>query len=100
MPGRPPAARIERAMTIGPDVDVALGVGDDGRLAGRAGGGVDARDPVVRHGDHAERIGVAQIGLGGEGELRQILERAAVLGVDARGVELGAGSGERCRRRA
>ena len=55
---RPAAGGANRSRHhVRPHVDVGLGVGDHGRLAGRAGGGVDARDPVVRHGDHAERIG-------------------------------------------
>jgi hypothetical protein len=76
-----------------PDFEVGLTVGDDGRLAGRAGRSVDAGDPVLRHGDEAERIGVAQIGLGGERELLEILEPAKIVGRDARGVELGASVG-------
>ncbi len=37
MPGRAPEARIERAMSVGPDVEIGFGVADDGRLAGGAG---------------------------------------------------------------
>ncbi len=61
----PPAGGADRARHhIRPDVHVAFRVGDDGRLAGRAGGGMKPRDPLVRHGDHAEGIGFAQVVLG------------------------------------
>lgn len=51
---------------VRPDVDIAFGVADDGRLAGRSRGAVDARELVLRDGEHAERIGVAQVLLVGE----------------------------------
>jgi hypothetical protein len=68
-PGAPPAARIERAISVGPVVDVVLGVADHGRLAGGAAGGVQAGHLLARHGEHAEGVVVAQVLLGGEGEL-------------------------------
>ena len=73
---------------VAPGVDVLLRIADHRRLAGGARGGVDAHDLVHRHGEHAERIGVAQVGLGGERELRQVGERLQVLGFHARRVEL------------
>ena len=36
---------------MGPHVDVVGGVTDHGRLAGRPGRGMDAHDPVARHGE-------------------------------------------------
>ena len=71
-----------------PAVDIARRVADDGGFARRTRGGVDAHDAVHRHGEHAEGIALAQVRLGGEREALQILERAAVLRLHARGVEL------------
>ena len=42
-----------------------------------------------RHGEHAERVVVAQVGLAGVREPREVGELAAVVGVDAGGVEGG-----------
>ena len=72
---------------VRPGVDVLRGVADHRGLAGGARGGVDAHDLVHRHREHAEGIGLAQVGLGGERELRQVGERAAVAGFNAGGVE-------------
>ena len=54
---------------------------------------MDARDPRVRHRHHAERIGVAQVGLGRKGEPGEIAQAAAVDRIDAGGVPLGAVGG-------
>jgi hypothetical protein len=54
---------------------------------------VHAREPVVRERDHAERIGVAQFALRGEGKLRQIAQFPAIVRPHAGGVELGAIAG-------
>ena len=84
----PAAGGADRARHhLGPGVDVALGVADDGRLAGGAGGGVDAHDLLARHGEHAEGIVVAQVLLGGEGELGEVGQRVEVVGMHAGGVE-------------
>ena len=40
---------------LAPGLDVGLGVADHGRLAGGAGGGVDAHDLFARSGEHARR---------------------------------------------
>ena len=71
-----------------PHVDVVPGVADHGRLAGGAAGGVHAHHLLARHGEHAERIGVAQVLLGGEGELRQVGEGFQVVRLYAGLVEL------------
>ena len=71
-----------------PRVDVLGRVADDGRLAGRARRRVDAHDLLARHGEHPERIVVAQIALGRERELREVRERLQVAGLDAGRVEL------------
>ena len=72
---------------VRPGVDVPARVPDDGRLPGRAAGGVDPHDPVERHGEHAERVALAQLGLGREREPREVLEAATVAGMDAGLVE-------------
>ena len=72
---------------VRPIVDIALGIADHGRLAGRAGRGMDADQLLARDGEHAEGIVVAQILLVGEGELRQISQRMQVFGMHARLVE-------------
>ncbi len=63
---------------LGPDFQVAPGVGHDDRLAGRAGDGIHSHDLADGHGQHSQRVGVAQIGLGGEGELVKIVEVADI----------------------
>ncbi len=50
---------------------------------------MDARDLRLRHREHAERIIVAQVRLGGERKLREVAERLEVVGVNTGGVELG-----------
>ena len=59
---------------VRPDVDIGSGVADHDRLAGRAGGGVDAHQFFARHGEHVEGIVVAQIRLHGERKFREIGE--------------------------
>src|SRR5579871_3227394 len=67
---RPSAAGADRARYhIAPDFNIALGVPDDRRLAGRARGCVDARYFLPRNGEHAERIVVTEIRLRGERKL-------------------------------
>ena len=75
---------------VRPQVDVALGVADDRRLAGGAGGGVQPHGLLARHREQPERIGVAHVGLGGERKPRHVGERFQAVRLDARGVELGA----------
>ena len=62
----------------GPDLQILLGVGDDDGLAGGAAGGVQADHLLHRAGEQAERIGVAQVGLDGERQVRDVVERAQV----------------------
>ena len=45
-------------------------------------------DLVLRYGEHAEGIVVAQIGLGGERELGEVLQVLEIVRVNARRVEL------------
>ncbi len=53
---------------LGPDLDILAGVGDHDRLAGGAGGGVQPHDIAHGAGEEPEGVGVAQIGLDGEGQ--------------------------------
>jgi hypothetical protein len=48
---------------------------------------VNARELALRNGEHAERIGVAQVLLGRERKFRQVGQRFQVVGVDACFVE-------------
>ena len=69
---RPRAGGADRARhQVGPGVDVARRVADHRRPAGRAARGVDAHALLARDREHAERIGVAQVVLGGEGKARR-----------------------------
>ena len=84
----PAAGGADRARDqVGPGIDVVQRVADDRGLAGRSGRGVDARDTLARHGEHAERVVVAQVGLDRERELGQVGELFQVAGMDALGVE-------------
>ena len=77
---RPAAGGADRARHhLGPHLDVALGVADDGRLAGRAGRGVHAHDLLARHGEHPEGIVGAQVLLGGERELGEVGQRVEIV---------------------
>ena len=75
-------------------------VADDGRLAGRARRRVDARHPLARHREQAERIVVAQVALDRERKLRQVGERLQVARDGRPWRRTPAGSARRCRRRA
>ena len=68
---------------LAPVLEVVGGVADDRCLAGRAGGGVDAGDVALGNGEKAERIAVAHVLLGEEGELDEIIERFQIAGDDA-----------------
>ena len=75
---------------VAPCLDVAFGVAHNGRLAGRAGRGVNARDFGFRNGEHAEGVVVAQVRLDRERKLREILKVLERVRPDPRSVELGA----------
>ena len=45
---------------------------------------------LARDGEHAEGIGVAQVGLGGEGKAPQVVELTQIVGMDACRLALGA----------
>src|SRR5215469_18495617 len=83
---RPPAGGADRAgHQPRPCVDIAPRIADDRRTPGGAAGGVNAHDLLHRHGEHAERIVPAQVVLGGERELCQILQLPQVVRVYAGG---------------
>ena len=65
---------------VGPQVDVAGRVAHGGRIAGRARRGVHAHHALARHGEHAERVVVAQVDLGGERQRAQIVVAGHVAG--------------------
>ena len=88
-PGRPPEARIERATRSAQLSMSVLRIADDRGLAGRAARGVDAHDLLARHREQAERIGVAQVRLGGEREAGQILEVLELVRMRANRLALG-----------
>ena len=68
-----PARRADRTgHHVGPHGQVVLGVPDDGGPARGAARRVQPADPVLRHGEHPERVVRAQIGLDREGEARQV----------------------------
>lgn len=67
-----------------PPIEIAHRVPDDGRQAGRARGGVDARDLLLRDRDEPERVVVAQILLGREWQLRNVIETGDVRRVTPR----------------
>ena len=97
----PAAGRAHRARDdVGPGLDVVAAIADHRRLAGRAGGGVDAQQLVARHRHQPERIIVAQLGFGGEGKLAQIVERLEIVGMHAGLVEACACNARRSCRRA
>ena len=70
-----------------PHIQIALGVTDDGGLTRGAGGGVNARHLLPRHGEHAERVIVPEVLLHRERELREIRQRGQIIGVNARRIE-------------
>ena len=82
------AARPKRpAHHLRPDVEVPARVGDDGRLPGGPGRGVDAHDLVHRHREEAERVRVAEVRLRRERQPPEIVERADPVGSDPGGRE-------------
>src|SRR5262249_48845729 len=60
------AGHQSSAAHVSPEIEVDPGVRHDGRLAGGAAGGVDPDDLAAGHGQHAERVLVPEVGLGGE----------------------------------
>ena len=68
---------------VRPDVEVALGLRDADRLAGRARGAVEAVDLAHRRGSEAIGVLVAEIRLLHERELGEVLERHEVAGLYA-----------------
>lgn len=68
---------------FGPDVDIMPRVADHRLLAGGAGRRVDAHEFALRDGEQSERIIVSQIGLDGEGEPYEVVNRMNILRVQA-----------------
>ena len=68
---------------VGPDVEVAARVPDGGRVAGGPGAGVHAHDVLARAREHAERVVVAQVDLGGEGQVGDVAVAGHVAGLHA-----------------
>jgi hypothetical protein len=68
---------------VGPDIDVAERIADDGGLAGRPRRRVDARDALARHREETIGIVVAQVALHGERKAREVGELLQVVGMDA-----------------
>ena len=96
----PAAGGADRAgHQVGPVVDVAARVADDGGLARGAAGGVDAHDLLARHGEQAERVGVAQVGLLAEREPGQVLAGGPGRRDARRPSRTWRGRARRCRRR-
>ena len=88
---RPRAAGVERARhEVGPGADVARRVAHHRRPAGGAARGMNAHALFARDGQHAVRIGIAQVGLGGEGKALEIVEVAEIVGMHPRRLALGA----------
>ena len=69
------AARVD----LGEEFDVGARVADDGGLAGRARRAMDAHDLLPRHGEEAERIVIAQVGLARERQPAEVVERADLI---------------------
>ena len=65
---------------VGPQVYVRAGVRHHRRFAGGAAGCVDPHDVSQGDGQQAEGVVIAEVGLGGEGQLRQVVEGANVVG--------------------
>src|SRR5664280_582244 len=85
---RSPTRRPDRpGHHLGPGVNVAAGVPDDGGPAGRPAGGMDPSHPLGRYGEHPERVVVAKVVLRGERKARQVGQSPAVVGMDAGGGE-------------
>jgi hypothetical protein len=57
---------------VGPGIDVVCRIAYHRRLAGRAGGRMHAHELFARHGEHAERIIVAQVGFQRERKLGNV----------------------------
>jgi hypothetical protein len=64
------------------EVEISSGVADHGRLPRRARRGVDAGEPLARHREQAEGVGVAQVVLARERQVDQVVRRAQVGGLD------------------
>ena len=68
---------------VSPGVDIALGVTDHGGLSGSAAGGMNANDFIHWGGEHAKWVIVSEIGLVGERNFGQIVQRIDVHWLEA-----------------
>ena len=88
---RPRASGIQRPRhQVRPGVDIPGGVSNHGRSPGRPARGMKTHALFARDRQHAERIGVAQIGLRREGEAGEILQLPEIVGMDACRLAFGA----------
>ena len=74
---------------VAPHGEIVAGVADHRRLAGRAGGRVNARQLILRHGEKTERVVGSEVRLRGEGKASEILESAEIVRVNAVLIKLG-----------
>jgi hypothetical protein len=88
---RPCAADVQRARhQVGPQIDVARRVADHRRPPRRAARGMDAHALFPRDREHAEGIGLAQVGLRREGKALQVFKPVQIVRMDARRHTFGA----------
>ena len=69
---------------IGPNLKVMFGVGANGRHTRGTAGHVNLAHLALGHGQHAIRIGIAQILLGYKRSLLQVIERLHGIRIEAR----------------
>ena len=72
---------------LGPCLEVLLGVAYHGGLAGRAGRAVDAHDVALGDREEAEGVLLAEVVLGGEGDLFEVVDALDVAGGQAGALE-------------
>ena len=82
------ARRVDRpGHDLRPHVQAASRVPHDGGSAGRPAARVDAHHLLARHREHPERVVRPQVLLAGEGDAREVIQRADVTGPQPHGVE-------------
>src|SRR5205807_9676886 len=73
---------------VRPQLEIASGIADDGRLAGGSRGGVQPQHVFARHCEQAEGKIVAQLRFDGEGKADDVGEGLETVRLDACGIEL------------